>query len=58
MKKALYSRLYKMLNGAINKNEKSDNLSFVSNCQIDQDRKFVIIDIKNEIQESITNLKK
>ena len=49
MKKALYSRLYKMLNGAINNNEKSDNLSFVSNCQIDQDRKFVIIDIKNEI---------
>jgi hypothetical protein len=35
IKKALYSRLFKMLNGAINKNEKSDNLSFISNCQID-----------------------
>ena len=29
------SRLYKMLNAAINKNEKSDNMSFISNGQID-----------------------
>jgi hypothetical protein len=49
IKKVYYSRLYKMLNGAINRNEKSDYLSFISNCQIESDRKFVIIDIKNEI---------
>lgn len=34
-KKIVNSRLYKMLNAAINKNEKSDNLSFISNGQID-----------------------
>lgn len=34
-KKIVNSRLYKILNAAINKNEKSDNLSFISNGQID-----------------------